>query len=112
MSERGLFVLQRVSALILAPMVLVHLGLILIAVRNGLSAEEILGRTRGSVGWALFYGAFVLAASVHAPIGLRNILNEWSALPRVVVGPLTAAFGVVLLLIGMRAVYAVIGGGA
>src|SRR3546814_15893885 len=40
------------------------------------SAGEILARTRGSPGWALFYGLFVLAAAVHAPIGLRNVVQE------------------------------------
>src|SRR3546814_5808086 len=49
---------------------------ILIAVEGGLTAGEILARTRGSPGWALFYGLFVLAAAVHAPIGLRNVVQE------------------------------------
>ena len=43
MSAR-LFLLQRLSALVLAPLVLIHLGLILYAVGDGLSAGEILGR--------------------------------------------------------------------
>ena len=34
--------------------------------RGGLSAAEILERTRGSVGWAAFYALFVLAVAVHA----------------------------------------------
>src|SRR5688572_19262948 len=62
---------QRASAAVLAVCVLVHLVTVIYAVRNGLSAAEILGRTAGSAGWAVFYGVFVGAVAVHAPIGLR-----------------------------------------
>ena len=61
----------------LALCVVVHLVTIIYAVRNGLSAPEILGRTRGSVGWFAFYSLFVLAVTIHAPIGLRPVLGEW-----------------------------------
>ena len=44
------------------------------AIQGGLSAAEILGRTQGSIAWALFYGTFVVAVSVHASIGLRVIV--------------------------------------
>ena len=71
-----LWTAQRVSAMVLALCVLVHLVTIIYAVRNGLSAAEILGRTRGNAAWAAFYAVFVLAAAVHAPIGLRNVLAE------------------------------------
>ncbi|HEV7392936.1 MAG TPA: succinate dehydrogenase [Burkholderiales bacterium] len=67
---------QRASAAVLALCVLVHLVTIIYAVRNGLTAAEILGRTSGSVVWALFYTVFVGAVAVHAPIGLRNVLHE------------------------------------
>lgn len=107
--ERRFFLLQRLSALVLAPLVLVHLILILYAVRNGLTADEILGRTQGSLAWALFYGLFVVAAAVHAPLGLRNILREWTALGDKAVAGLAAAFALGLLLLGLRAVVAVVG---
>jgi len=71
---------------------------------DGLSAAEILGRTRGSVGLALFYGLFVAAVAVHAPIGLRTILREtfgWQG--RVTDAGLTA-FAVFLAWFGWRAV--------
>lgn len=110
MTERSLIALQRVTALLLAPMVVAHLVLIVIAMRDGLSAAEILDRTQGSIGWALFYGLFVLAASVHAPIGMRAILTEWGALPRVVSNGIAWCLGGLMLLAGMRAVVAVIGG--
>jgi fumarate reductase subunit C len=71
-----LYLLQRLSALVLAPLVLAHIAVVIYATRDGLSAAEILARTQGSVGWAVFYGLFVLAAAVHAPIGLRNVIRE------------------------------------
>ena len=57
MSETRLWFLQRLTALVLAPLVIGHLAMIVYAVRGGLSAAEILGRTQGSLGWALFYPA-------------------------------------------------------
>jgi fumarate reductase subunit C len=54
----------------------VHLATVIYAVRNGLTAVEILGRTRGNAAWMTFYALFVLAVAVHAPIGLRNVLAE------------------------------------
>ena len=109
MSERHLFILQRLSAMLLAPLVLAHLALILYAVRDGLTASEILGRTQGSLGWALFYGAFVLAAAVHAPLGLRNILREWTGASPALSGILSLLFGLLLAALGLRAVVAVVG---
>jgi fumarate reductase subunit C len=44
-----LWAAQRISAAVLALCVVVHLVTIIYAVRNGLSAAEILGRTRGNV---------------------------------------------------------------
>ena len=109
-NARLLFVAQRVSAMLLAPLVIVHLILILLAVRNGLSAEEILGRTRGNLFWAVFYSVFVIAAAVHAPIGVRNVLLEWTSLSRSITTWLCWLLGVIMLLAGARAVVAVIAG--
>jgi fumarate reductase subunit C len=72
-----LWILQRGSAAILAACVVVHLATIVYAVQGGLSAAEILARTRGSWGWFAFYALFVLAVTVHVPIGLRAICIEW-----------------------------------
>jgi fumarate reductase subunit C len=109
MSELRLYALQRLTALVMAPLVLVHLGLVIYAVRGGLTAGEILGRTEGNVGWALFYGLFVAAAAIHAPIGLRNVLREWTGLPRRRIDLAMLAFAVVLLALGLRAVVGVVG---
>lgn len=76
-SQTRLWLAQRASAALLGVCVLVHLATIVYAVRGGLSAGEILGRTRGNHAWLAFYATFVLAAAVHAPIGLRAIAIEW-----------------------------------
>ena len=53
-----------------------HLALMIYAVQGGLTAEEILSRTRGSLAWGAFYGVFVVAVATHAAIGLRVIVAE------------------------------------
>lgn len=106
--ERTLYIAQRGSAMVLGPLVLIHLGLILYAVRGGLTGAEILGRTQGSVGWALFYALFVFAAAIHAPIGLRQILREWTPLSWRSINLVSLSFGLLLLLLGLRAVAAVV----
>ena len=105
-----LFLAQRASACVLAPLVLVHLGLAIYAIHGGLTAAEILGRTQGSFGWALFYGLFVVAAAVHAPLGLRNVLREWLGWKGPGVDLALFGFSLVLLALGLRAVSAVTGG--
>lgn len=102
-----LFVAQRATAFVLALAVAVHLGTILYAVRGGLSAAEILARTHGNVGFALFYGVFVVAVAIHAPIGLRNILREWTSWRGRTLDLALALFAVLLLGLGLRAVFAV-----
>ena len=106
--ETRLFVLQRLSAMLLAPLVIVHLGLVLYAVRGGLTAGEILGRTQGSTGWALFYGLFVLEVSLHAPIGVRNVLKEWTRWRGQSLDLAMLALAAALMALGLRAVWAVV----
>ena len=106
--NRYLFIAQRVSAMILAPLVIIHLGLILYAVSDGLSGAEILSRTRGSWAWASFYFAFVLSVAVHAPIGIRNILKEWTSMNQAIINGFCLLFGLMLLLLGIRAVTSVV----
>lgn len=102
--ELWLFVAQRASALVLAPLVLAHLGLIVYAVQGGLTAAEILSRTRGSGFWASFYGLFVVAAAIHAPIGLRTILREMTAWRGRSLNLAALVFALLLLILGWRAV--------
>jgi fumarate reductase subunit C len=103
-----LYVWQRLTAAVMAPLVLVHVAVIFYASRKGLSAADILGRTRGSLMWASFYGAFVAAAALHAAIGVRNVLVEWSPLGEGRAGLFSTLFGVLLLVFGLRAVAAMV----
>jgi fumarate reductase subunit C len=103
-----LWAAQRASAVVLAFCVLVHLVTIIYAVRNGLTAAEILARTSGSVGWTVFYGLFVAAVAVHAPIGLRNVLAETIGWRGHSLGVAMLVFGIAIALWGARAVYAVV----
>jgi fumarate reductase subunit C len=107
-SQVLLWTAQRATAAILAVCVIVHLVTVIYAVRNGLSAAEILGRTRGSTGWAAFYFVFVAAIAVHAPIGLRTVLTETFNWRGAGVDITAALIGAALALWGFRAVYAVL----
>ena len=102
-----LWTAQRASAAVLAVCVLIHLVTIIYAVRNGLSAAELLGRTRGSAGWLAFYAVFVAAVAVHAPIGLRGVLAETFNWRGAGLDITVMAIGIVLAIWGFRAVYAV-----
>ena len=108
MSEAALFALQRLSAKLLAPLVIVHLVLILYAVHGGLSAAEILGRTQGSMTWGAFYALFVVAVAVHAPIGVRNVVREWTPWRGGSLDAASVVLGLALLALGLRAVAAVV----
>jgi fumarate reductase subunit C len=98
---------QRVSAAVLAACVLVHLVTILYATRQGLTAQAVLARTHASLAWPAFYGLFVVAVAIHAPLGLRVILDEWSGLRGRAVDVLLVLFALVVLAGGLRAVGAI-----
>ena len=102
-----LYMLQRITALLMAPLVLGHLAVMIYAVQGGLSAAEILGRTQGSVAWFLFYGAFVIAVSIHAAIGLRVVMHEVLGLKGMLLDVFTWTTAAGLFLLGARAVMAV-----
>ena len=102
-----LYMVQRITALVMAPLVLGHLAVMIYAIQGGLSAEEILGRTQGSLVWFLFYGTFVVAVAVHGAIGLRTIASEWGRLNGVVLEVFMWLTGLGLFLTGARAVWAV-----
>jgi fumarate reductase subunit C len=108
-SQTVLWVAQRVTAAILAVCVAVHLATIIYAVQGGLSAAEILGRTRGNAAWLAFYSVFVIAAAIHAPIGLRPILGEWLRWRGASREGCLVLFSLLLVTTGMRAVLAVFG---
>ena len=108
--EARLWYAQRVSAVVLALCVAIHLATLIYATQHGLTAGAILGRTRGSAIVATFYAIFVVACAIHVPIGLARVFEEtvrwrgrspWAAV---------AAIGAVILGLGLRAVYAVVVG--
>ena len=106
-AQTFLWIAQRASAAVLGICVLVHLATMIYAVRGGLTAAEILERTRGNAAWLGFYSLFVLAIVVHVPIGLRAVLGEclgWRGASREAALILLAAL---LAYSGMRAVLGV-----
>ena len=102
------YFLQRGTAMLMVPLIITHIIVIIMAVQGGLSAEEILSRTRGSMAWAGFYGVFVFAASIHAGIGVQTVLREWTPLGRLASATIGHALITVLLVLGARAVYTVV----
>jgi fumarate reductase subunit C len=106
-TQAKLWYFQRVSAMVLALCVVIHLAVIIYASRGGLSAAELLGRTRGNLPFAAFYAVFVVACAVHVPIGLKTIAEEWLGWRGRGVAFAAAIFGIGLLATGLRAVYAV-----
>ena len=107
MTQTVLWVAQRATAAILAICVAVHLATIVYAVQGGLTGAEILGRTRGNAAWLAFYTVFVVAAAIHAPIGLRSVLGEWLHWRGASREIALVAFAILLLWTGMRAVLGV-----
>jgi fumarate reductase subunit C len=108
--QAKLWYAQRISAMVLGICVAIHLLIIFYAIRGGLSAQEILGRTQGNVLFAIFYEVFVIACFVHAPIGVANILQEIfpkSGLARL----LSWILALLILILGTTAVVGVFTGG-
>ena len=103
-----LYVWQRATAAIMAPLVLVHIAVILYVSRHGLTAADILSRTHGSMLWAAYYGLLVAAASIHAGIGVRNVLLEWSPFRQRSIDTFAILFGQLLLWTGLPAVYVLV----
>ena len=99
---------QRLSAMILAGCVIVHIAITIYAVRGGLTGAEILARTRGSASFGLFYSVFVLACVVHVPIGMLRIAEEWARWRGAGARVAALLLAVVLVSLGLRAVYAVV----
>jgi fumarate reductase subunit C len=103
-----LYVWQRATAALMAPLVIGHIAVIFYATHQGMTAAEILARTHGSLVWASYYSLFVAAASIHASIGVRNVLTEWSPLAERGAGWCAIILGIVLALLGLHAVVALV----
>ena len=102
-----LYLAQRGTAFVLAFSVAIHLVTIIYAIRGGLTAGEVLARTLGNRWFLSFYLVFVLAAAIHAPIGLRSILREWAKWRSRSLDIAMLAFAGLLLVLGVRAALAV-----
>jgi fumarate reductase subunit C len=102
-----LFLAQRLSAAVLALAVTVHLVTIIYAARAGMTAADVLARTHGNKAFLVVYLVFVVAVAVHAPIGLRNVLREWTAWRGRSLDVALGAFALLLLTLGVRAAIAV-----
>jgi fumarate reductase subunit C len=109
--QAKLWYAQRISAMVLGLCVAIHLLIIFYAIRGGLSAQEILGRTQGNLAFAIFYEIFVLACFVHAPIGVANILQETFPKSRLA-NPISSLLALLILVLGTVAVFGVYTGGA
>jgi len=103
------YLLQRGTAMLMVPLIITHLAVIIMAVQGGLTAEEILGRTHGNAMWAAFYATFVLAASIHAGIGIQTVLREWSGMSQRASAMCGHVFVLLLMALGLRAVFGVYG---
>ena len=103
----ALYLAQRGTAFVLAFAVTIHLVTIIYAIRGGLTAGDILARTHGNRWFLGFYLIFVLAAAVHAPIGLRSVLREWAKWRGRSLDIAMLVFSALLLVLGGRAALAV-----
>ena len=111
-TEVWLWIAQRASAAALALAVFVHLGTMITAVQGGLDAAEIVARLQGHRGWLAFYVVFVLAAAVHAPLGVRAVLREWTPMGAGGAAAAAVALAAVILVLGLRAALAMFAGPA
>ncbi|MEP3435500.1 MAG: succinate dehydrogenase [Hoeflea sp.] len=102
-----LYMVQRLSAMVMIPLTLGHIAVMIYAIQGGLTTAEILGRTKGSVVWFAFYGLFIVAVSMHASIGLRVIVHETLGLKGKGLEIFMWLAGLLLLAMGLRALFAV-----
>ena len=102
-----LFVAQRLTGVLLAALLLVHLGTIIFAVQGQLTVAEIVGRVRGNTFWIFFYGAFIITAIIHSMIGLRNVLTEMSNIHRRIIDLTVLLYVVLSIFLGFEALQAI-----
>lgn len=102
-AETWLWIVQRATAVILALAVIIHLATVIYAVRAGLNAASVLARTQGNPWWLGFYLVFVLAAALHAGVGLRTILREMTPWRGRSLDGAAACASLLLLAVGWRA---------
>ena len=105
-----LYVWQRLTAAIMVPLVLVHVAVIFYATRKGMTRRRHpCAHARQHRCGPRSTASSSSPAAVHAAIGLRNVLTEWSPLETIASPAYSAsAFGFLLLVLGLRAVAAVV----
>lgn len=111
-TETYLWLAQRISAMVLALCITVHITTMIVAVQGGLSAGEIIARIGGNEIWLGFYLVFVVSVAVHAPLGLKTILREMTSLPQKRIELLVGIFAVLIAVLGIRAAFGLYGLGA
>lgn len=102
--EVKLWLAHRITGMALGVFVVIHLITVVSVIEGGLSASEIMQRTSGNLLMGIYYGLFVIAAAVHASIGLRTVAQEvlhWSGSR---LDYVMLAFFVLLCAIGMAAI--------
>ena len=92
----------------MVPLVLVHVAVIFYASRKGMSAADILGRTRGSMVWASFYGVVRRRPSHSCRDRRAQCAGRMVAARRPAQRLVAIVFGILLLVLGLRAVAAVV----
>ena len=104
-----LYILQRATAALMVPLIVVHLILIIYATRNGVSAAAVLERTRGSIVWGGVLRCIrpggIRACGDRRPHGGRRVAVVAKNWGRTI---LMWGFGLLLLGLGLRAVFAVV----
>ncbi len=108
-TETYLWLAQRISAIVLAVCVVVHLTTMIVAVQGGLSAQEIIARIGGNKLWLVYYLVFVAAVAIHAPLGLKTVLREMTALPIKRIELLVGLFAIGVAALGFRAAFGLYG---
>ena len=58
--------------------------------------------------WGAFYALFVIAVATHAPIGVRNVVREWTRWRGRSLDVASVVLAIALLGLGLRAVAAVV----
>lgn len=110
MNPSYLFLAQRLTALIMIPLVIGHLIMMIIAVQNGLTEHEILDRSRNNLYFFSFYALFVVSASIHAAIGIRNVLQEHVLISAAVRNGIALFISLSLMALGLRSVWGLVWG--
>jgi fumarate reductase subunit C len=102
--EIKLWLIHRLTGMVLGLFVLIHLITMIIVIQGGVSGEEIIGRTHGNYLLGLYYSLFVISAALHGSIGLRTVAKEVLAWHGPWLNLMTLMFCSLLCFIGLAAV--------